>query len=158
MNLTSITVSEKSTTFSCDEAGNIYNKAQTELVCYLNRQGDTVYVPEGVVGLKFGAFQGCTWLKEIHLPEGLEFIGSCAFSGCSGLQELEVPASEMCIRVSTGLLYELNPQLLAQRVFGKEPETKAVSVEAVPRPPVLCPGCPHRGFFYTCLLYTSRCV
>lgn len=49
----------------------------------------------------------------------------------------------------TGLLYELNPQLLAQRVFGKEPETKAVAVEAVPRPPVLCPGCPHRGFFYT---------
>lgn len=93
VNLTSITISEKSTTFSCDEAGNIYNKAQTELVCYLNRQSDTAYVPEGVVGLKPGAFQGCTWLKEVHLPEGLRNIGSYAFSGCSGLQELEIPSS-----------------------------------------------------------------
>ena len=49
----------------------------------------------------------------------------------------------------TGVLYELNPQLLAERIFGQTPQTKAVRVEAVPRPPVLCPGCPHRGFFYT---------
>lgn len=49
----------------------------------------------------------------------------------------------------TGLLYELNPQLLRERIFGEQPETKAVEAQAVPRPPVLCPGCPHRGFFYT---------
>ena len=129
VNLTSITVSEKSTTFSCDEAGNIYNKAQTELVCYLNRQGDTVYVPEGVVGLKFGAFQGCTWLKEIHLPEGLEFIGSCAFSGCSGLQELEVPASvetlyadafSACDELRNIYVYPTECMILNNGFFGNE--------------------------------------
>ena len=49
----------------------------------------------------------------------------------------------------TGVLYEMNPQLLRERIFGVKPETKALDVQAVSRPPVLCPGCPHRGFFYT---------
>ena len=64
-------------------------------------------------------------------------------------EQIKAAGIECVGKELTGLLYELNPQLLAQRVFGKEPETKAVAVEAVPRPPVLCPGCPHRGFFYT---------
>ena len=46
-------------------------------------------------------------------------------------------------------IYELNPEILAKSIFGLEPETKELSVKAVGRPPVLCPGCPHRGFFYT---------
>lgn len=46
-------------------------------------------------------------------------------------------------------MYELNPEVLQKAVFGTEPETTPVSVSPVPRPPVLCAGCPHRGFFYT---------
>ena len=49
----------------------------------------------------------------------------------------------------TGKLYELNPQLLKERIFGEKPERVDVGVAAVSRPPALCPGCPHRGFFYT---------
>ena len=49
----------------------------------------------------------------------------------------------------TGKLYELNPQLLKERIFGRKAETVDVGVSAVSRPPALCPGCPHRGFFYT---------
>ena len=49
----------------------------------------------------------------------------------------------------TGKLYELNPQLLKERIFKEKPETVDVGVKAVSRPPALCPGCPHRGFFYT---------
>ena len=49
----------------------------------------------------------------------------------------------------TGLMYEMNPELLRERLFGIKPETVDVGVSAVSRPPVLCPGCPHRGFFYT---------
>lgn len=73
------------------------------------------------------------------------------------IEELE-PIMEQQIRAAgidcigkerTGLLYELNPQLLRQRLFGIEPEIKRPAVQAVSRPPVLCPGCPHRGFFYT---------
>ncbi len=46
-------------------------------------------------------------------------------------------------------MYELNPQRLKEMLFGTKPETKDPGVEAVSRPPALCPGCPHRGFFYT---------
>ena len=49
----------------------------------------------------------------------------------------------------TGVMYEMNPELLRERLFGIKPETVDVGVSAVSRPPVLCPGCPHRGFFYT---------
>jgi indolepyruvate ferredoxin oxidoreductase alpha subunit len=49
----------------------------------------------------------------------------------------------------TGKLYEFNPQLLKERLFGEKPETPDLGVAAVSRPPALCPGCPHRGFFYT---------
>ena len=46
-------------------------------------------------------------------------------------------------------LYELNPQRLREMLFGEKPELKELAVKAVSRPPALCPGCPHRGFFYT---------
>ncbi len=46
-------------------------------------------------------------------------------------------------------LFELNPQIVEERVFGKKLATNEISVKAVARPPALCPGCPHRGFFYT---------
>lgn len=46
-------------------------------------------------------------------------------------------------------IYELNPEIVAKSIFGTEPEVKELAVKAVGRPPVLCPGCPHRGFFYT---------
>ena len=47
------------------------------------------------------------------------------------------------------VIYELNPEIVAKSIFGTEPETTELPVKAVGRPPVLCPGCPHRGFFYT---------
>ena len=49
----------------------------------------------------------------------------------------------------TGLCYELNPELLKERIFGIKPVAPDLGVTAVSRPPALCPGCPHRGFFYT---------
>ena len=45
-------------------------------------------------------------------------------------------------------LYELNPERLREMVFGVEPKAVKLDVQAVSRPPALCPGCPHRGFFY----------
>ncbi|MBQ6159915.1 MAG: indolepyruvate ferredoxin oxidoreductase subunit alpha [Oscillospiraceae bacterium] len=48
-----------------------------------------------------------------------------------------------------GNMYELNPQIVKERVFGEAAPVTDVGVQAVSRPPALCPGCPHRGFFYT---------
>lgn len=45
-------------------------------------------------------------------------------------------------------IYELNPEIVRRGVFGKEPQAAQIDVDLVPRPPALCPGCPHRGFFH----------
>lgn len=47
------------------------------------------------------------------------------------------------------VMYELNPDVVAKALLNKEAEVKTVDAKVVARPPVLCPGCPHRGFFYT---------
>ena len=64
-------------------------------------------------------------------------------------EQIKAAGIECIGKELTGKMYELNPQLLRERVFGEKPETVDVGVSAVSRPPALCPGCPHRGFFYT---------
>ena len=68
-----------------------------------------------------------------------------------GYMEGEIKAAGIdCIgKELIGNMYELNPQLIKERVFGEKPEFKNLTVKAAPRPPALCAGCPHRGFFYT---------
>ena len=45
---------------------------------------------------------------------------------------------------------ELNPELIRKGLTGKEISPTRIPADvAIPmRPPVLCPGCPHRGFFH----------
>jgi len=44
---------------------------------------------------------------------------------------------------------ELNPDIVAKALLGEERETIAIADDKmVNRPPTLCAGCPHRGFFY----------
>lgn len=50
----------------------------------------------------------------------------------------------------TGNMYELNTELVRERVLGVKPSYQVITeVQAAKRPPALCPGCPHRSFFYT---------
>ena len=55
-------------------------------------------------------------------------------------------------------IYELNPEIISNAILGKIFETKKLDINPVPRPPVLCPGCPHRGFFYTMSKKKNRVV
>ena len=49
-----------------------------------------------------------------------------------------------------GYLGEITPTQIAQKLAGADVPAHADYPQAVPvRPPVLCPGCPHRGVFYT---------
>ncbi len=44
---------------------------------------------------------------------------------------------------------ELSSQIIAERLLGETVENIEISNQPVPvRPPVMCPGCPHRGMFY----------
>lgn len=48
-----------------------------------------------------------------------------------------------------GNMYELNTQLVRERIFGEKAKYIVPDQPLAKRPPALCPGCPHRGFFYT---------
>ncbi len=43
---------------------------------------------------------------------------------------------------------EYSHSFIAKVILGKENENLSADVNIVPRPPVLCAGCPHRGLFY----------
>ena len=43
---------------------------------------------------------------------------------------------------------EYSQSLIAKVILGEEKESLKTDVNIVPRPPVLCAGCPHRGLFY----------
>jgi indolepyruvate ferredoxin oxidoreductase alpha subunit len=44
---------------------------------------------------------------------------------------------------------EMTPDVLRKALYGKtNPTIEYDEDKVVPRPPTLCPGCPHRGFFY----------
>ena len=68
-----------------------------------------------------------------------------------GFMEQEIKAAGIdCVgKELVSNMYELNPQRLREMIFGVKAETKELPVKPVSRPPTLCPGCPHRGFFYT---------
>lgn len=57
---------------------------------------------------------------------------------------LKVIGKELIPRVG-----ELNPDILRDRLLGEKPQVIHPDPSLlVPRPPVLCAGCPHRGFLY----------
>ena len=44
---------------------------------------------------------------------------------------------------------ELSSQIIKEKILGEKFESKTLFNENVPlRPPVMCPGCPHRGMYY----------
>lgn len=46
------------------------------------------------------------------------------------------------------LLGEYSAELIEEKILGIKPQITAVSEPIPVRPPVMCPGCPHRGVFY----------
>ncbi len=68
-----------------------------------------------------------------------------------GFMEEQIKAAGVeCVgKELIGNMYELNAELIRERVFGVKNPTVKPDVAPAKRPPALCAGCPHRGFFYT---------
>ena len=68
--------------------------------------------------------------------------------------EEELRIAELGDKITVGkdkipLCGELNQAIIREAILGETPRTPEVDVSQLPaRPPVLCPGCPHRGIFY----------
>lgn len=91
------------------------------------------------------------------LPEKLikDFASKC--DKVFVIEELDAFIEEHCKALGVDvigkqaftLLGEYTPQMIAKAVLGEEGKQRVELSEPVPaRPPVLCPGCPHRATFY----------
>ncbi|MEG0943339.1 MAG: indolepyruvate ferredoxin oxidoreductase subunit alpha [Angelakisella sp.] len=74
------------------------------------------------------------------------------------IEELDPIIENHCIAIGVkvrgkeifGNIGEISQSIIRQKLLGEPKPQSCTYPEAVPvRPPVLCPGCPHRGIFYT---------
>ncbi len=90
--MTSIIVEEENQYYSSED-GILFNKSQTEIVCYsAGKTGDYV-IPSKTASISSGAFYGCTGLTSVTIPDSVTSIGRWAFYGCSVLASITIPDS-----------------------------------------------------------------
>ncbi len=91
--LTEIPVSGENAAYSAED-GVLFNKDQTELVCYPSGKTTSVYkIPESVTSIYTDAFRSCGNLTSVTIPDSVTSIGVCAFFYCSSLTNVTIPAS-----------------------------------------------------------------
>jgi len=73
------------------------------------------------------------------------------------IEELDAFIEEFCLSIGVEVegkklftkLGEYNPQMIREAILGADkPEIASADEEIPVRPPVMCPGCPHRGMYY----------
>lgn len=80
-------------------------------------------IPEGVVGIGPGAFEGCYALTSLTLPKSLRFMGGRAFWGAYKLTSLEIPEDLQLLEYSWAddygtLEYDRDPSNFYYEFFG----------------------------------------
>ncbi len=98
--LTEINVDENNTAYSSID-GVVFNKSQTELVCYLGGKQGAYTIPNSVTSIGSKAFSGCSGLTSITIPSSVTSIGSKAFSGCSGLTSVTINSNAIASKTYT---------------------------------------------------------
>ena len=74
--------------------GVLFNKNQTELICYPAGKTDISYnIPDGVTNVGTSAFNSCKNLTGINLPNSVTNIDNSAFSDCTNLVNINIPGS-----------------------------------------------------------------
>ena len=106
--------------------GVLFNKSNTELICYPAALLATSYeIPNSVTNIGFDAFAVCTNLKSIIIPNKVTSIGIGAFTSCINLTNITIPASVTSI--GEGAFYNCSS---IKNVYyaGSENDWKKVSI------------------------------
>ncbi|MCD8128722.1 MAG: leucine-rich repeat protein, partial [Oscillospiraceae bacterium] len=90
--LTEILVSTENMVYGSVD-GVLFNKNETELICYPAGKGTSYAIPNSVITIGNWAFEGRTNLTSITIPNSVTSIGKYAFWGCNGLTSVTIPAS-----------------------------------------------------------------
>ncbi|MBR1656394.1 MAG: leucine-rich repeat domain-containing protein [Prevotella sp.] len=83
---------ENNTAYSSID-GVLFNKSQTELVCYPGGKQGAYTIPNSVTSIGSSAFYGCTGLTSVTIGNSVTSIGWAAFDGCTGLTSVTIPNS-----------------------------------------------------------------
>ena len=94
--------------------GILFDKAKTTLLAYPNAKGATYAIPDEVIAIGPGAFQGCSGLTSITLGKGIASLGSNPFASCSSLQEILVDAANAHYTSVDGVLFDKSQEILIQ--------------------------------------------
>jgi len=115
-----------------------------DTVCYL-KLGFTFPLPPELI-LKFAAAHDEIYIIEENEPYIENFVRQLGID-CVGREKLP-------------FIGELTPEIIRRAFVPAACEQGGYQVEAkaAPRPPVLCPGCPHRGFFYEVARHGNKIV
>ncbi len=93
-NLEKIIIDENNQWYLTDEAGILYDKDMTYLMCCPVKSGITAYqVPNTVKTIGSYAFEWNKTLTEIAIPDSVETIEWYAFTNCSNLNDIILPDS-----------------------------------------------------------------
>ena len=72
-------------------------KKGTKIICdmafYDYSSLSSLVIPDSVIIIGFGAFEGCSSLRSLVIPDSVTSIGDRAFSGCCSLESLVIPDS-----------------------------------------------------------------
>ena len=84
--LTTINVDKDNELYSSDDAGVLFNKDKTELICAPTAIKGTYRIPDGVTTIAKCAFCDCKGLTRIIIPESVTQIGIEIFMYCDGFE------------------------------------------------------------------------
>ena len=90
--LTDIHVADSNANYSSTD-GVLFNKDQTNLVCYPEGKTASSYtIPSTVTKIRDKAFADCKYFTTVHFGAGVTVIGNRAFENCTGLTSIHIPA------------------------------------------------------------------
>ena len=93
-NLIRIDVDENNPNYLSDSYGVLFNKEQTQLLCFPAGNPHKVYsIPEGVTKIDRYGFMGVKNLESISIPIGIKEINSETFENCVSLSNIDLPSS-----------------------------------------------------------------
>lgn len=90
--LLSVETAEGVTSLEIPQTANELTVTEIGEKCLFGNENlESVFLPEGVVRISYGAFGGCTKLVRADLPSTLKIIGEYAFGSCYRLRDMEIP-------------------------------------------------------------------
>ena len=98
-NLEKITAAKENTRYSTPEGYNVLIDNNTIYGSTLVLGGKGAIIPDGIVSIGDGAFNGIHGITSITIPASVEAIGSYAFEACSDLKEIHCLATDRYISV-----------------------------------------------------------